>query len=187
MEKACWWEILFRFTGEKLKLVGKILHSINPNKNSRHRSFGYHTCHTNTKAREAFFSLYALKTRSFLMLNALHTWQNYLKLSQKPWGSHTAYKWIITSTFWGAYLALDFIYRTLVPAAEIRDHETGLVSGPFSWFQMQFRRSIYQCPGLFKDQTIWEVQKKLRNLPHALYIYLVNVQTMRKIFFNTIF
>ena len=24
---------------------------------------------------------------------------------------------------------------TLVPAAEIRDHETGLVSGPFSWFQ----------------------------------------------------
>ena len=23
----------------------------------------------------------------------------------------------------------------LVPAAEIRDHETGLVSGPFSWFQ----------------------------------------------------
>ena len=23
----------------------------------------------------------------------------------------------------------------LVPAAEIRDHETGLVSGQFSWFQ----------------------------------------------------
>ena len=23
----------------------------------------------------------------------------------------------------------------LVPAAEIRDHETGLVLGPFSWFQ----------------------------------------------------
>ena len=23
----------------------------------------------------------------------------------------------------------------LVPAAEIRDHETGLVSGPFPWFQ----------------------------------------------------
>ena len=22
-----------------------------------------------------------------------------------------------------------------MPAAEIRDHETGLVSGPFSWFQ----------------------------------------------------
>ena len=28
-----------------------------------------------------------------------------------------------------------FITYTLVPAAEIRDHETGLVSGPFSWFQ----------------------------------------------------
>ena len=26
-------------------------------------------------------------------------------------------------------------YWILVPAAEIRDHETGLVSGPFSWFQ----------------------------------------------------
>ena len=25
--------------------------------------------------------------------------------------------------------------RGVVPAAEIRDHETGLVSGPFSWFQ----------------------------------------------------
>ena len=24
---------------------------------------------------------------------------------------------------------------SLVPAAEIREHETGLVSGPFSWFQ----------------------------------------------------
>ena len=24
---------------------------------------------------------------------------------------------------------------TVVPAAEIQDHETGLVSGPFSWFQ----------------------------------------------------
>ena len=28
-----------------------------------------------------------------------------------------------------------FHQRVLVPAAEIRDHETGLVSGPFSWFQ----------------------------------------------------
>ena len=27
------------------------------------------------------------------------------------------------------------IRTALVPAAEIRDHETGLVSGPFSWFQ----------------------------------------------------
>ena len=27
------------------------------------------------------------------------------------------------------------IWYVLVPAAEIRDHETGLVSGPFSWFQ----------------------------------------------------
>ena len=29
--------------------------------------------------------------------------------------------------FWPTYL--------LVPAAEIRDHETGLISGPFFWFQ----------------------------------------------------
>ena len=31
--------------------------------------------------------------------------------------------------------ALTLSYYELVPAAEIRDHETGLVSGPFSWFQ----------------------------------------------------
>ena len=36
----------------------------------------------------------------------------------------------------------------------------------------------------FKVQTFWEVHKNLRTLPHALYIYLVNVQTMRKIFFK---
>ena len=28
------------------------------------------------------------------------------------------------------------------------------------------------------------IERNLRNLPHALYIYLVNVQTMRKIFSN---
>ena len=37
---------------------------------------------------------------------------------------------------------------------------------------------------LLKVQTFWEAHKNLRNLPHALYIYLVNVQTMRKIFFK---
>ena len=35
---------------------------------------------------------------------------------------------------------------------------------------------------LCKVQTFWEAHKNLCNLPHALYIYLVNVQTMRKIF-----
>ena len=35
-----------------------------------------------------------------------------------------------------------------------------------------------------KVRTFWEVHKNLRNLPHALYIYLVNVQTMRRIFSN---
>ena len=35
-----------------------------------------------------------------------------------------------------------------------------------------------------KVQTFWEAHKNLRNLPHALYIYLVNVQTMMKIFSN---
>ena len=33
-----------------------------------------------------------------------------------------------------------------------------------------------------KVQTFWEAHKIFRNLSHALYIYLVNVQTMRKIF-----
>ena len=33
-----------------------------------------------------------------------------------------------------------------------------------------------------KVRTFWEAHKNLRNLPHALYIYLVNVQTMRNIF-----
>ena len=32
----------------------------------------------------------------------------------------------------GVYCPILYL---LVPAAEIRDHETGLVSGPFSWFQ----------------------------------------------------
>ena len=31
--------------------------------------------------------------------------------------------------------------------------------------------------------TFWEAHKNLRNLPHALYIYLVNFQTIWKIFF----
>ena len=37
---------------------------------------------------------------------------------------------------------------------------------------------------LCKVQTFWEAHKNLCNLPHALDIYLVNVQTMRKIFFQ---
>ena len=41
-------------------------------------------------------------------------------------------------------------------------------------------RPIY----LHKVRTFWKAHKNLRNLPHALYIYLVNVQTIRKIFFN---
>ena len=32
-----------------------------------------------------------------------------------------------------------------------------------------------------KVQLFWEGHKNLRNLPHGLEIYLVNVQTMRKI------
>ena len=35
-----------------------------------------------------------------------------------------------------------------------------------------------------KVWTFWEAHKNLRNLPHSLYIYLVNVQTTRKIFFK---
>ena len=34
----------------------------------------------------------------------------------------------------------------------------------------------------FKVWTIWEAHKIFRNLPHALNIYLVNVQSTRKIF-----
>ena len=35
-----------------------------------------------------------------------------------------------------------------------------------------------------KVWTFWEAHKNLRNLLHALYIYLVNFKTMRKIFSN---
>ena len=35
-----------------------------------------------------------------------------------------------------------------------------------------------------KIRTFWEEHKTLRNLPHALYIHLANVQTTRKIFSN---
>ena len=36
-----------------------------------------------------------------------------------------------------AYIAIGLgpSSYVLVPAAEIRDHETGLILGPFSWFQ----------------------------------------------------
>ena len=33
-------------------------------------------------------------------------------------------------------------------------------------------------------RTFWEAHKNLRNLPHALDIYLVNVQSKTKIFSN---
>ena len=46
-------------------------------------------------------------------------------------------------------------------------------------FQQQSYRSVSY---FIKVRTFWEANKNLRNLPHALYIYLVNVQTMRKIF-----
>ena len=35
-----------------------------------------------------------------------------------------------------------------------------------------------------KVWTFWEAHKNLHTFPHALYIYLINVQTMRKIFFK---
>ena len=35
-----------------------------------------------------------------------------------------------------------------------------------------------------KVRTFWEALKIWKNLPHTLYIYLVNVQSMRKIFSN---
>ena len=41
--------------------------------------------------------------------------------------------------------------------------------------------------GHFKVRTFWEAHKNLRNLPHALYIYLVNVQILRKIFSNFVY
>ena len=36
----------------------------------------------------------------------------------------------------------------------------------------------------YKVKTFWEAHKNLHNLPHALDIYFVNVQTKRKIFSN---
>ena len=36
----------------------------------------------------------------------------------------------------------------------------------------------------YKVQTFRETHKNLRNLPHALDVYKVNVQSMRKIFLN---
>ena len=37
---------------------------------------------------------------------------------------------------------------------------------------------------LVKVRTFREAHENVRSLPHALYIYLVKVQTMRKIFSN---
>ena len=57
-----------------------------------------------------------------------------------------------------------------------------LTKGRFSknWVQQIF----LTFEGHFKVQTFWEAHKNLRNLPHALYIYLVNVQILSKIFSN---
>ena len=40
---------------------------------------------------------------------------------------------------------------------------------------------FHEINHLSKVRIFWEAQKNLRNLPHALDIYLVNVQSMRKI------
>ena len=37
---------------------------------------------------------------------------------------------------------------------------------------------------IVKVRTFWEAHKIFHNLPHVLYIYFVNIQTMRKIFSN---
>ena len=37
---------------------------------------------------------------------------------------------------------------------------------------------------IIKVRTFWEAHKNLRNLPRALDIYLVNVESIRKIFSN---
>ena len=50
----------------------------------------------------------------------------------------------------------------------------------FIWCLIHLLTYIYAC----KVRTFWEAHKNLRNLPHSLYIYLVNVKTKRKIFSN---
>ena len=40
--------------------------------------------------------------------------------------------WCKNEGFWKRFTCNMYV---VVPTAEIRDHETGLVSGPFSWFQ----------------------------------------------------
>ena len=39
----------------------------------------------------------------------------------------------------------------------------------------------------FKVRTLWEAHKNLLNLPHVLYIYIENVQTMKNIFSNFVY
>ena len=45
---------------------------------------------------------------------------------------------------------------------------------------------IYTLGWKVKVRTFWEAHKIWKNLPHGLYTYLVNIQTMRKIFSNCV-
>ena len=59
-----------------------------------------------------------------------------------------------------------------MPAAEIRDHETGLVSGPFSWYQSrQIFHETHEAEELYI--FLFYQLKIIRNAPsRPLFTYL---------------
>ena len=61
------------------------------------------------------------------------------------------------------------IITSVVPAAEIRDHETGLVSGPFSWFQSRQK---------FHETHETEANRILLYLSIFLYVTMLCTRNM---------
>ena len=55
-----------------------------------------------------------------------------------------------------------------MPAAEIRDHETGLVSGPFSWFQSrQLFLETHETEVVDMSSSFWLLALGSRDLSQA--------------------
>ena len=58
----------------------------------------------------------------------------------------------------------------LVPAAEIRDHETGLVSGQFSWFQYrQLFLETHETEVVYMSSRSWLLALGSRDLKKKMF------------------
>ena len=79
-------------------------------------------------------------------------------------------------------------YKNILKTFKLEEIENNI------WYRLIFSESLFWLPiyqiistkilHSSKVFTFWEANKILCNHPHALYIYLLNIQTIRKIFSN---